>query len=283
MTRDPLDEPATGARTPLFEARHAPRYERQRLIREYQVGHECRLAVLMGPLLPDSITLFEELLFDADPGADLHLMIDTPGGDGESAIRLVRQAQSRCRRLTLIVPNQAKSAGTLLALGAHEILMGPTSDLGPIDPQFLLPDGSWASAKAIIQAVEHAEREVKEDPDTFPLHAALLVDLTALKVQQARDAIARTDSQIKQALTSCPNRDEQEADALAKRLKDVLVTEPASHGAVISAAEARNAGLPVPDIDLSGGQWRLIWRLWTKYFALEEDIIYEGAIASHVL
>ena len=87
-----MDEPATGARTPLFEARHAPRYERQRLIREYQVGHECRLAVLMGPLLPDSITLFEELLFDADPGADLHLMIDTPGGDGESAIRLVRQA-----------------------------------------------------------------------------------------------------------------------------------------------------------------------------------------------
>jgi membrane-bound ClpP family serine protease len=47
-----------------------------------------------------------------DPQQNLHLLLDTPGGDGETAIRVVRSAQARCRELTVIVPNQAKSAGT---------------------------------------------------------------------------------------------------------------------------------------------------------------------------
>lgn len=71
-------------------------------------------------------------------------------------MRLVRSAQARCRRLTVIVPDQAKSAATLLALGAHQILMGPTSDLGPVDPQFQLGENDLVSAKAIIAAVEKA-------------------------------------------------------------------------------------------------------------------------------
>jgi len=68
------------------------------------------------------------------PDQDLHLLVAFPGGDGEVAVRLVRAALARSKTLTVIVPDQAKSAATLLALGAHEILMGSTSDLGPVDP-----------------------------------------------------------------------------------------------------------------------------------------------------
>ena len=78
----------------------------------------------MDYLFPASITLFEETLFDADPNQDLHVMLYTLGGDGETALRLVRQAQSRCKNLTVIVPDQAKSAGTLFVLGADRIFMG---------------------------------------------------------------------------------------------------------------------------------------------------------------
>ena len=158
-------------RTPLYEAAHAGRYERQRLIREYQDAHDCRLVVMRDVIFPPSVPLFEETLFDADPGQDLHLMLGTPGGDGETALRIIRQAQSRCRKLTVIVPDQAKSAGTLVALGAHSIYMGPTSDLGPVDPQFLRPNGSLAAARAIIAAVEEAERRIQQNPTTYPLHA----------------------------------------------------------------------------------------------------------------
>lgn len=101
--------------------------------------------VLIDSLFAHSVTRFEETLYDADPNENLHVMLSTQGGDGETALRLVRQAQSRCAELTVIVPDQAKSAGTLFVLGADHIYLGPTSDLGPVDPQLLLPNGQLAA------------------------------------------------------------------------------------------------------------------------------------------
>jgi hypothetical protein len=146
---------------------------------------------MIGPIFDYSVMYFEELVFDASPDEDLHLMLASPGGDGEVAVRLVRAAQTRCRHLTVIVPNQAKSAATLLALGAHEILMGPTSDLGPVDPQFPFGEYDLVSAKDIIAAVERALKDVAERPDTYALHSAMLSEVNALKVEQARSALAR--------------------------------------------------------------------------------------------
>jgi ClpP class serine protease len=127
--------------SPLYHAEQAARYDRQTLITDYQERHGCRLVVMIDPIFEDSLTHFEELIYNASPDTDLHLLLQTPGGDGETAVRIVRSAQDRCNELTIIVPDQAKSAGTLLAMGAHHILMGPTSDLGPVDPQFPLPGG----------------------------------------------------------------------------------------------------------------------------------------------
>ena len=163
--------------------------------------HGCRLIVMVDAIFPYGVTLFEELLIGAEREQDLHLMLDTPGGDGETAVRLVRAAQARCRKLTVIVPNQAKSAGTILALGAHHILMGPTSDLGPVDPQFPSPKGrDLYSAKDLIAAVEAAEKAVTDNPDTYALHASLLADVTALMVLKARSALGRTGDLVREAL-----------------------------------------------------------------------------------
>jgi membrane-bound ClpP family serine protease len=88
---------------------------------------------------------------------------------------------------------------TILALGAHHILMGPTSDLGPIDPQLQTGAGTLVSAKDIIGTVDEATARVQDAPETYALHAALLADVTALMVQQARAALARTDDLLEQA------------------------------------------------------------------------------------
>ena len=278
---------SVSVRSPFYEARHAARYERQQIIREYQEAHCCRLVVLIDTLFPDSVTLFEETLYDADPSRDLHVMLVTPGGDSETAIRLVRQAQSRCRELTVLVPDQAKSAGTLFALGAHRILMGPTSDLGPIDPQFLLPGGSLAPGKAIIAAVDEAERRIQENPETYPLHASLLSDISALLVQQARSALARASDQLREALSCQPNRSVEDVIKLANDLHAPLIGDPQSHGVIISADHASRIGLPVQKANPDENQWRTIWRLWTKYAALGalEQVmgfrIYEGQTASY--
>ncbi|WP_419861105.1 SDH family Clp fold serine proteinase [Candidatus Palauibacter sp.] len=208
-------------------------------------------------------------------------MLDTLGGDGETAIPLIRQAQSRCRELTVIVPDQAKSAGTLLALGAHHIYMGPASDLGPIDPQLMLPDNSIVAARAIIDAVEEAERRIQQNPATYPLHVSLLESVTALTVQQARDEIDRTDDLLRTALACPSTRSDEEIDDLVQQLRGPLI-ETKSHGAVISATDASSFGMPVEQADFSSTRWQAVWRLWTKYAVLNATRVYEGQTASHI-
>ena len=270
-------------RSPLYEAHHAPRYERQALIRHYQQAYQCRLVVVADILMPNSVTLFEETLFDADRSQDLHIMLATPGGDGETAIRLVRQAQSRCKELTVVVPDQAKSAGTLFVLGADHIYMGPTSDLGPVDPQLLLPDGSLGAARAIIAAVEDAEQRIQANPQTYPLHATLLADISALMVQQARDALARTKDQVTEALSCVRKRGAKEVKELALKLHRPLIGDTQSHGATISASDAKGFGLPVTEATHDEQRWRDLWRLWMKYRAQSEAKVYESESASVII
>jgi len=274
-----LDLPS---QSPLFHAEQADRYDRQSLITQYQTAYKCRLITVVDNIFPYAITLFEELIYNADPAEDLHLMLYTQGGDGETAVRLARAAQSRCGEFSVIVPDMAKSAGTILAIGAQHILMGPASDLGPIDPQFPLPNGALVSAKQIIAAVDEASERVQQAPETYALHAALLTDVTALMVQQARAALARTDDLLAEALRTNPARTDEQVAELAKTLHEPLIEGPKSHGAIFGSEEATKAGLPVVNLDPRSEQWQIIWRLWAKYFALGQRV-YEGERASKIM
>jgi hypothetical protein len=268
----------------VYEAQHASRYERQRLICDYQQEYECRFVVMIGNIMPYTVTYLEDTLYDADSTQDLHIMLDTQGGDAETALRLIRQAQARCKELTVIVPNQAKSAGTLFALGADHIYMGPPSDLGPIDPQIVdLVKNDLYPAKAIIAAVEGADRRIQEYPQTYPLHAALLSDITALMVQRARDEIERTDDQLKEALSCASGRDKQTVEDLASKLRGPLIKDPQSHRMAVSARFAISLGLPVRELRYDEQQWKDIWRLWAKYAILNIELAYEGQSASQIL
>ena len=284
MTQFPEEISTTFPRqTPLFHASQSARYERQTLIRDYEARFDCCLIVLVDAIFPRSVTLFEDLIYDADPRVDLHLLLYSPGGDGETAVRLVRAAQARCRELTVIVPDIAKSAATLLAMGAHRILMSAVSDLGPIDPQFRM-GGNLIAAKDIIAAVDDAAEKVQEAPDTFPLYASLLSNVDGLEVQQARSALDRTEDLLSEALRSNPDRTEEEVENLRNCLKEPLITRPRSHSALFGVRDAINSGLPVEQVDLQSEHWQMIWRLWAKYYYLgatgQLTQFYEGRRAS---
>lgn len=244
---------------------------------------------MVDVIFGESVTFFEELIHDASPAEDLHLILSSPGGEGETAVRLVRSAQARCKELTVIVPDQAKSAATILAMGAHHILMGPTSDLGPVDPQFLVgsgPQSGLVSAKDIIAAVAQAEEAIAANPESYPLHAALLSDVTALMLQQARSALASTEDLMEEALRSNPSRSEDDVAALKESLKGRLVELPKTHGALFGAEDAEKAGLPVIKADPAGDQWRLVWLLWAKYFnefVSTGKSVYEGRRAARYI
>lgn len=276
------------ARTPLYFARHAEGYARQHLIRTYEDLVGCNLVVVIDQIFPDNVTLLEELLFDCDASKPLHVLIASPGGDGETAIRMVRSMQSRCTTLTMLVPDMAKSAATLMCLGADHIVMGPGGDLGPVDPQFQLGGRSLASAKEIVAAIDEAESRVKSSPETFPLFAGLLSEVNMLMVEQARSALNRTEAMVSEALACVNGRDVAQVTALTATLKAPLIDDPASHSAVISAAAAASFGLPATSVDPTSPEWSLIWQLWTRYFVMGcfpvgPVAVYEGERASQVM
>ena len=272
--------------SPFYHAVNAGRYDRQGAIRAYEQKFGCCLIVMIDPIFTHSVTLFEDLIYDADPAADLHLLLNSPGGEGETAIRLVRAAQARCRELTVIIPDQAKSAATLLALGAHHILMSPMSDLGPIDPQFLGADGLVA-AKDIIAAVDNAAQKVQEAPEIYPLYVSLLSDVSSIMLQQARAALDSAADLLQEALSSNPDRSAAKVTDLSDNLTEPLINRPRTHSALFSVRNAIDAGLPAQEVDLQGEQWRMVWSLWTKYFTLlysgQIRGIYEGRRVSQLL
>ena len=235
-------------RKPLDYALNSDRRERQSLIAQYQSAYSCSLIVMNDVIRGHSVTMLEEVLHDNDPGSNLHVILNSPGGDPDVAVRLVRSAQIRCRELTIIVPDQAKSAATLMAIGAHHILTGPAGDLGPIDMQFVTDDG-LISAKDIIAAIDDAESRIQVAPDVFPIYASLLEDLSAIMVQQARSALARSHDLLTEALQSNSERSSSEIERLATALRGPLIDDPASHSALFSAHDARNAGLSARVLD----------------------------------
>jgi ClpP class serine protease len=92
-------------------------------------------------------------------GNRLDLILETPGGSGEVAEDIVRLLHGKYDELAVIIPGWAKSAGTLLTMAADEILMGPTSALGPIDAQ-LIWQGKRFSADALLESFEKIKSEV---------------------------------------------------------------------------------------------------------------------------
>ena len=72
-------------------------------------------------------------------------------------------------------------------------------------PRWRARNQNLVSAKDIIAAVESAQAAVAQNPDTYPLQASLLSDVTAIKVQQARSG-SRTHERPRRGGAACSPR-----------------------------------------------------------------------------
>lgn len=77
--------------------------------------------------------LEEELSKITTPNIRLHMLLDSPGGNIFSAYKMINMIRDRVSELVVIVPDYAKSAATLMALGGDTIVMSARSELGPLD------------------------------------------------------------------------------------------------------------------------------------------------------
>lgn len=270
------------SQSPIYYAQHVNRYQRQHLIRAYEAEIGARLIVVIDVIDSDIVTNLEEHLFGIDPDCDLHLLLRSPGGSAEQAIRAVRSLQSRCNRLSVVIPDLAKSAATLLALGADEIRLGPTSDLGPVDPQ-MFAGGRWIQAKSVLMAIKQAENAVRANGALTELWAALLADVSAIDAQEAKSALDRTEPMIRQVVgyRSDPPTPDQ-AETFVTALVEALQERNVSHGHTLGADELIEMNLPIVKLDPNSWEWECIWRLWTLYKVQINGPIYESAAKSFI-
>ena len=66
---------------------------------------------------------------------EIDFILNSPGGSPDHAYRIIRTLRHHFETVNVIVPFWAKSAATLLSLGASKIICDEAADFGPIDMQ----------------------------------------------------------------------------------------------------------------------------------------------------
>lgn len=269
-------QPAPIVKSPLWEAYQARRYARQDFIRGIEEQTGRRLIVYAANVNHRNASLgqvdvapLQDLLSDCPLGCDLDLLLQTPGGDIDVAEKLVYMIRERAESFRLIVVERAKSAGTLIALAADELLMGTTSELGPIDPQITTynSDGRpmMYAAHSFLDGIESIKQKVVDEGGINPAYYPLLSQLDPALLDYCQKAIARSQQFAEKWLKKhMLAHDPGQAETIAR----LLVADKsyiASHGKVIDWEEASDLGLNVTHLDADDPLWQRLWRLFVEY------------------
>jgi ATP-dependent protease ClpP protease subunit len=198
----------------------------------------------------------------------LDLFLFTRGGDTEAPWRIVTLMREFCDRFAVLVPYRAHSAGTMLSMGADEIVMTPMSVLSPIDPSRthpLLPrrEGAAQAEPISVQDMRHAMTFIRETakpseeatytPDAMAQIVTALFD----KIHPlAIGAIEQSYALSKLIATRClsthmisPDNNES-----IEKMVNKLCDDYKSHAYPICRKEARDIGLKVVDASPSVDQ-----------------------------
>lgn len=163
---------------------------------------------------------------------DVLLILLSQGGSIEPAYQISKICRGLAKKKFVVaVPRQAKSAATLIALGADQIHMGPLGQLGPIDPQL-----GGLPALGVSQALELIASLSERFPRSSEMFARYL--RLALTVEQIGycERISESAAQYAERLLSTKPQLASKASAIARE----LVHEYKDHGFVIDIDEARN-------------------------------------------
>lgn len=207
-------------------------------------------------------------------------MINSPGGDANAAEKLLTMCRQRfTKSFTVIVPNYAKSAATMIALGSDKIMMGYLAELGPIDPQLRTAPfpGPGIPARSFIDGLELIRRNVTQKGDPIEMYFPMLRQISPQIVARCQSAIEGSrkfaEKWLKQYMLK---KDPKQARKVARWLSEGKKYK--SHGKVIDFKEAHdvlklNAERIDPDSDL----WTDVWELYCRSIAFLQQRQRQGA------
>ena len=111
------------------------------LVRRYSDQAKSDVLLYSGPIVYGPACEFVDLLTRKQTKNETVLFfLTTPGGDPHAAFRMIRALQIKYKKVRLGVVGPCKSAGTLISVGAHELVMSNSGELGPLDVQLSKPD-----------------------------------------------------------------------------------------------------------------------------------------------
>jgi hypothetical protein len=120
-------------------------------------------------------------------GTEIDIILETPGGFSEVVEDLVRLVRDKYQKVGIIVPGYAKSAGTIFAMAADEILMGKLSALGPIDAQ--IRNGSKGfSADAFLAWLKEISVRSQENKHLDLIYIPMLQGISPGEIQHCENA-----------------------------------------------------------------------------------------------
>lgn len=114
--------------------------ERVEAARKAASGIDGDVYFYNGPMATGRDLSFIEEVHASKRKDKVTLFLTTGGGDPDAAYKMARYLQDKYDYVTVVASGKCKSAGTLIAIGANELVFTPYGELGPLDIQLTKVD-----------------------------------------------------------------------------------------------------------------------------------------------
>ena len=286
-------------RSRIADVASLARLRRRRLIRRIErvTGRALLCHVSQGKAIDGDDVLSLQALLDHVPlGTPLDLLLHSPGGDVNAAEKLVYMLRAKVQgsaasaddiALRIIVPDQAKSAATLMALGADRIVMSDMSELGPIDPQLVVARGDRSdtySAWDYLRALQIAEERCLANPENAVFERAFRW-FDPFHAERARKDIKHVRRVARRLLKQGgANYTRAESHLVAGSMMDPR--QFPSHAQIIDYQAAGDIGLKhLQYMEPTARLWRMYWALYESLRKVcgEDRKVFESRVTSRIV
>jgi hypothetical protein len=232
--------------------------KQQSRILVYVTGDRRGLETSIGN---DAYDFFVNQLDKIGVVSKISLYLYTRGGDTLAAWSIINLIKQFANEIEVIVPSKCHSAGTLMSLGAKQIVMTKQATLGPIDPSVnhplnpAIPGGPPGSKVPIsVEAIEGYIQLIKEECGFNGEHdSSKLIEVLSQNIHPlALGEVYRAKAQIKM-LSRQLLADQVQNEEKIEKIVNFLCSGSGSHDYLIHRREARDKlGLNIqkPDNEL---------------------------------
>lgn len=227
-------------------------------IRDLEQLRRSRVIVYFGEdrapfpkgLEDEDVAALYSCLRQLGPAERLALVLHTYGGRVNVSRRIYHLLRTYAAQIDVLVPYKARSAGTLLCLGAHDLVLTSLAELGPIDP-YIQAAGETASAMPPVISAEdvRAFRQMAESWFGLqrPEERMQVFKLLAERIfPTTLSSFFRADQQVRQIAAELLGYQLPNASPETRaRIVDQLVSGYHAHDYTITRAEVVALGLRV--------------------------------------